>query len=41
MNIKDWQAIVNDWVKVNLEMFGTKYPFVPDNEVAHGSNDSQ
>lgn len=32
MNREDNKAIENDWEKVNLELFGARYPFCSSNE---------
>ncbi len=39
MNMKDNEAIENDWEKVNLELFGAQHPFCSCNEVPYGKDD--
>ncbi|KZU19548.1 hypothetical protein Nizo2494_0633 [Lactiplantibacillus plantarum] len=38
MNTKDWQAIKDDWKRVNIDLFGNEYPFVPNGGEYHGEN---
>ena len=39
MNMKDNEAIENDWKKVKLELFRVHYPFCSSNEAPYGKDD--